>query len=176
MKFWKISTSNNYKHLLGDKLDLILSPLGLVVDMSKCLNRPVNKLQTQEIIALLRLTQSNLAIDDGFPPDFQIAYSKKSDVKITGNLKTALIVLRHVGLISSNETNESIKILDKELKVKVSAQELLKYNKNYKKACDSFFISSMHGYQKTALSTYFKAVGDPISHRDDSVIPLLSKA
>ena len=99
--------------------------------------------------------QGILAMDDGVPFDFEIEHHSEYLLKITGNLKTALIVLRHTGLISPTETNDAAKLIDNPMKKHANNKTYEEYNNNFKKAKRDFNDSAEIEYCKKALVTFF---------------------
>ena len=138
----------------NSKLHFLTAELAMLVDLTECTGHSVDSNKAIETVTLVRRTQDVLSIDDGPPFDFQVQHYNQHLLKITGNLKTALLVLRHIGLISPKETDDAAKKADKMMKKSVIKETYQTYNSNYENAEDKFFISSMSWYQEMSLNSY----------------------
>jgi len=102
--------------MLSKKLSVSLESLVMSIDMDHCIGKNFNdqlKYQTKADVINL---QDTLWLDDGVTEDFKVALDAKGLLKFTGNFITALIVLKHLGLLTLDETSHSARTIEKIMK------------------------------------------------------------
>lgn len=152
MKF--LNRKNNVS-LANGKLLIASAPLAMHINLDKCLGSACSDEEKQSAISLIKSIQGILAMDDGVPKDFEIKLGSEGRLMVTDNLMTALIVLRHVGLLSCYETKEAAKKCYTAMKAITKHNNCEEYRMAYLKAKEEFMDSADPSYQDIALPNYF---------------------
>ena len=152
MKF--LNRKNNVS-LVNGKLLIASEPLAMQINLEKCLGLKRSDEEKRSAISLIKSVQGILAMDDGVPKDFDIRLNDKGRLVVTDNLMTALVVLRHVGLLSCGETKEAAKKIYTAMKAATKHSHCEEYKVAYLKAKEEFIDSADPSYQDIALPNYF---------------------
>lgn len=153
------------------KLQIELDPdtvdgYSMIVNLEKCLGKAFNKENVSNAVSMIENMRWSLLPDDGFGQgfeyDFEIIHKDKHDtfIKVVGNLKTALLTMRHAGLISIDETELALIDADKIAK---DCLYPIKYNffeLHYAVTVDAFSASACAFYQSSAVENYYGVVKD----------------
>lgn len=108
---------------------------------------PTQKIQITYLITLSQ--QDILSTEGGLKEDFSIEKTSSQRLVIDGNLKTALIILRHQGIISADKTQALVEDVNKRIDEEILDPSIKKlYENNYQIACDQFSPSAKEYYQR----------------------------
>lgn len=115
----------------------------MIVNLEKCLEKITENLgkyldeiiDKKTIIAWIKTLQSDLlpndGFDEGFEYDFEVIDESSFFIKIVGNLKTALVTLRHGGLLSFDETEMALIDADELVKNYLDLEKYHFYEAHY---------------------------------------------